>query len=200
MVGPRSAISPRSPVGSRRPSFVHDRDLGTGGLADRTRLASFQRVRGNLGSGFRHAVGLDHRDAKQRFQSAEHVGRQRRRGRANEPQGVLLDVVFVATRRRQQRPMDCRNRRVPGWSKLRQPTEEGGGIESVACRPHSTRPPTQPAAPRSGHAHGTAAAHSAIGPAIQVPMSRPRYRPTDRRSPASVGPSSAATYCPRSTR
>ena len=87
---------------------VHDRDLGPGGLADRTRLASSQRVCSNLGGGFRHAVGLDHRDAEQGFQLAEHVGRQRRRGRTNDPQRALLDAALVAIRRRQQRPMDCR--------------------------------------------------------------------------------------------
>ena len=66
---------------------VHDRDLGSGGLADRTGLPSFQRVRGNLGRGFRHAVGLDHGNAKQRFQLVKHVGRQRRRGRTDNSQG-----------------------------------------------------------------------------------------------------------------
>ena len=66
---------------------VHDRDLGPGGLPDRTRLASLQRVRGNLRGGFRHAVGLDHGNAEQGFQLAEHVDRQRRRGGTDESQG-----------------------------------------------------------------------------------------------------------------
>ena len=46
----------------RQPSAVavHDRNLGAGGLADRARLASFERVRGNLGGGLRHAIGIDY--------------------------------------------------------------------------------------------------------------------------------------------
>ena len=198
IVSPGDGRAPQrdlSPFAGWQPSapFVHDRDLGTRGLADRTRLASFQRVRGDLGSGFRHAVGIDHRDTKQRFQSADHVGRQRRRGRADEPQRVLLDVVFETTLPRTttpdglSEPPCTRSAESPSANRRRRRDRIRG------CKPHLIRQPTQPAAPRTGHVHGTGAGHSAIGPAIQVPMSRPRYGPTDRRPPASVGPSSAAT-------
>ena len=64
-----------STFAGRQPSAfaVHDRDLGTGGLADRTGLASLPRICSDLGGGFRHAVGLDHGNAEQGFQPVEHV-------------------------------------------------------------------------------------------------------------------------------
>ena len=68
-----------------------------------------------------------------------------------------------------------------GRNSVSQP-KKASGIEAAACIPRSTRPPTQSAVPRSGHAHETAAARSAIGPGVQAPRLRPRYRPTGRRS------------------
>ncbi len=71
---------------------------------------------------------------------------------------------------------------------------------SRPCRPHSIRRPMRPALLRPSHAHETVAAHSAIGPAVRVPKSRPHCRPTDRRRPGSMGPFSAVTMVPRSTK
>src|SRR5262249_35048507 len=70
---------------------------------------------------------------------------------------------------------------------------------SRACRPHSIRPPTRPGTRRSGHAHETEAARLAIGPEVRVPKPRLRCRPPDRRWRVSVGPASAATWCPKLT-
>ena len=71
--GVREAARPRHQGASRLPI----REQLPGGPADGTTPALPQRVRGNLGGRFRHAVSIDHWDAEQGFQPVEHVGRQR---------------------------------------------------------------------------------------------------------------------------
>src|SRR5262245_20113888 len=77
-------------AGAKLSAFsVHDRYLGPGGSADRTRLASCQRICSNLRRALGHAVGFDHGHPEPSFQLTEHVHRQGCRGRTNDAQGTF---------------------------------------------------------------------------------------------------------------
>ena len=72
-----------------------------------------------------------HGDAEQGLQPVE----DRRSGSDDEAERITRNEdawahPLVGFRRREQRAMDGRNRRVPGWSQFSQPAEEGRGIEA----------------------------------------------------------------------
>src|SRR5262245_8124373 len=76
---------------------VQDRDLGPGRYADRAKFAPAYRVGGALLDGFRHAIGLDDRDAKCGFEPGKEIAREDRGRRTNEPQRAGVPILSVAT-------------------------------------------------------------------------------------------------------